>query len=109
MLMSDEFIQEAMKKGEIIIENFSEECLEGASYDMRIGNEILVSNREQVLDPEKDGAVKLEPGEFALLTTHEKLKLSPMIVGNIGAKTYFTRKGLILLAGCTCDFFVTLA
>lgn len=103
MLMTDEEIREAIAKGELNITPFSEDCLQGASYDIRIGKQILVSNRERVIDPEIDGPARLEPGEFALLTTLERITLKPNVAGHLGAKTYFTRKGLILLSGLQVD------
>lgn len=103
MLMIDAAIRVALARNELEIVDFSEDSLQGASYDFRIGHEILVSNRVASVDPEKTGAVRLEPGEFVLMTTLEKVKLGHSIAGNIGGKTYFTRKGLILLSGLQID------
>lgn len=103
MLIGDKEILEARKKGDIVIENFSEECLEPASYDMRLGNEALVSHQEKKIDVSKEGNVTIKPGEFGLLTTYEKIKMSNQMVGSIGLRSHYARKGLVLLAGPQID------
>jgi len=40
---------------------------------------------------------------MALIITREELKLGPRIVGHFGLRSYFTRKGLVLLAGPQID------
>jgi dCTP deaminase len=101
--MTDRAIEEAIETGELVIREFAPSGLQGASYDMRIGHEVLVSNTEAVVDPQISGPVRIQPGEFVLLTTLERVKLSANLAGNIGGKTYFTRKGLILLLGLQID------
>lgn len=104
MLMTDEQIREAMARGELVIEGFEEKCLQGTSYDARIGREVHVSHcEESVVFTDTKKSVTLKPGEFALLVTHEKFRFPMDIAANIGPKTYFTRKGLILLAGLQID------
>ena len=49
------------------------------------------------------GEVTINSGDFALLTTFEKIKLSNIIAGSIGLRSYYARKGLILLAGPQID------
>jgi deoxycytidine triphosphate deaminase len=103
MLMTDGNIKAAMASGDLMIEGFSNSCLEAASYDMRIGNRLLISSDETEIDLAKRGGVTLAPGVFALLTTHEKVKLSNMIAGHIGVKSYYTRKGIMMLTGLQID------
>jgi len=49
--MADSQIQEALERGELIIENFEEHCLQATSYDVRVGsktppvNEYLLEGR----------------------------------------------------------------
>lgn len=102
MLLTDGEIKELLGK-DIIIEGFDEEFLQPSSYDMRIGKRALVSHAEAEIDVEKNGSVPIKPGEFALLTTYEKVKLASTITGHIGVKSYYTRKGLVLLAGLQID------
>ncbi|MHB8926436.1 MAG: dCTP deaminase [Bacillota bacterium] len=104
MLMTDQEVRKAINAGELVIDGFDEACLQPASYDARIGPEVYVSHCEDaVVFDDKTRTVALQPGEFALLVTHERFALPKDIAGNIGAKTYFTHKGLILLAGLQID------
>ncbi len=102
MLLTDGEIKEMLGK-EIVIEGFDDEFLQPSSYDMRIGKRALVSHSEAEVDVEKNRSVAIKPGEFALLTTHEKVKLASNVTGHIGVKSYYTRKGLVLLAGLQID------
>jgi len=103
LLLTDGEIKEAIKSGELVIENFSEDSLQPASYDMRLGERALISGKDAELDLEKAGSVTIGAAEFALFTTHEKVKLSSTIAGHIGLRSYFARKGLVLLAGIQID------
>lgn len=103
MLMVDSQIRDAIKTGNLVFERFSDNCLEAASYDMRIGDRLLMSGKEEEIDLEKKGSATLKPGIFALVTTHESVGLSKSIVGHIGVKSYYTRKGIVLLSGLQID------
>lgn len=101
MALSNVDIEEATKKKEIIIENFSRECLEPASYDMRMGKEAV--KKVGKINVEEKGAVILEPGDLAVLGTYESVTLSRRYIGHIGVRSHYTRKGLVLLAGPQID------
>lgn len=103
MLMTDGELKDAMAAGKLRIENFSEKCLEPASYDMRVGSRLLVSSDETEIDLSKKGSAIIKPGVFALVTTHESIKLSDDIAGHIGVKSYYTRKGIVMLTGLQID------
>lgn len=85
------------------IKDFEERMLQPASYDMRVGKTLLVSGQEQEIDLEKHGSVVIKAGQFALVTTHENVKLSNSVVGHIGLKSYYVRKGVVVLAGLQID------
>lgn len=117
MLLSDVDIRDAINKGEIIIENFKEDSLQPASYDLRLGKRGLVSksvsiqelkdkiSKEEIkeINIEKDQSVTIPAGSFALVTTLENLQFSTSYAGHLGAKSYYTRKGLALLSGLQVD------
>lgn len=103
MLMGDQEIREAMDDGDLVIENFSEESLQPASYDLRVGSKVLASHSDREVDISEQGSMPIKAGEFALLNTFEKVEFSPVIAGHIGIRSYYTRKGLILLAGSQID------
>lgn len=103
MLMTDGEIKKAIEDKKLIMNNYSEDCLEPSSYDMRVGNKAVVSGKDKEIDVKKEQGVVIHPGEFAIITTFENVKMPPDIAGHIGVKSYYTRKGLILLAGLQID------
>jgi len=103
MLLTDGEIRDAIQKGELSIENFVDECLEAASYDMRVGKKALVTSSPDEVNLEEKQSITLKAGDFALITTHESVKVSDRIAGHIGVKSYYTRKGLVVLAGLQID------
>jgi len=103
MLMTDGEMRDAMELGKLHIENFSDRSLQPASYDMRIGSRLLISSDDAEIDLFQRSSAILKPGVFALVTTHEKVKLSDTIAGHIGVKSYYTRKGLVMLTGLQID------
>lgn len=103
MLMTDSEIKVAMQSGELEIENFYEVSLQPASYDGRVGNRALLGGADSEINVARSRSVTIRPGEFILLTTREKLKLSDNIAGNLGLRSYYGRKGLMLLAGLQID------
>jgi len=103
MLLTDGEIKEIMQSKELEINPFEERMLQPASYDMRVGKKLLISGQEQEIDLEKHGSHTIKAGQFALITTHENVKLSNIVVGHIGLKSYYVRKGVVILAGLQID------
>ena len=103
MLMADKAIREALKTGELKIENFDERYLQPASYDMRLGEEAITSSRREKFNPAEKGLLTISPGDFALVTTHEKVSLTPKMAGHIGLRSLYTKKGLVMLSGPQID------
>ena len=105
MLMRDTEIKEAVESGHVEIDPFGEARLQGASYDLSIGGECLVSNSDQkiLLLPNSKDSLHLQAGDFALVLTKERVKVPLNITGVIGMRSSLARKGLILLAGMQID------
>ncbi len=105
MLMRDTEIQASVAAGDLVISPFDQEKLQGASYDLSLGGEALVSHSDQkiVLEPNSSSLLHLEPGAFALVLTKELLKFPLDIAGVIGMRSSLARKGLVLLAGMQID------
>ena len=99
MLLSDVEIREAMRAGKIVIEPFYEPNLQPASYDLRVGKRMLVSGQVEEIDMERKRSMALKAGQFALLTSLERISLGNDITAHIGMKSYYVRKGIVLLAG----------
>lgn len=117
MIITDGEIKEAIKNKEIFLSPISEESIQPASYDMRLGDNAIISKTVSLeelhkkvenkeigeIDVKDKKTLTIPPGAFALLTTLEKVKLSKKYAGHIGMRSYFTRKGLILLSGIQID------
>ena len=103
MILVDKEIEEAIDSGEIELSDFSKECLQPASYDLRVGEEGFVSSAGRVINVQTEGALEIQPGDFALVMTHEKLRLPTNMLGRFGLRSAYTRKGLLATAGPQVD------
>ena len=75
MLLTDGEIRQAMQENRLVIENFAADNLQAASYDMRIGDKALLSGEQTELDVASRKAIVLDPGQFGLITTLERVTL----------------------------------
>jgi dCTP deaminase len=105
MLMSDTQILKAVEDNQLAITPFEPGKLKGASYDLSLGREALVSNRDEklVLGSDRTGSLTLAAGDFALVLTKESVKLPMNMAGEIGMRSTLARMGLILLHGKQID------
>lgn len=117
MLISKPQIQEALDGGSITIDPFEPSNLESASYDVRLGDEGIVTQEVNLdelknsvqqgsankIDIEKQNQLTIPAGGLALVTTLERFSLSNRYVGHIGMKSYYVRKGVGLLSGLQID------
>ena len=94
---------EAVENGEIEIRGFSAECVEPASYDLRVGEEAYTTSSAEVVNVREQGEVRIAPGEFALVLTHEYLKLSNSFLGRLGLRSSQARRGLLPTIGPQVD------
>jgi len=102
-MLVDTEIEEAISIGEVEVSDFSKECLMPASYDLRVGEEGFVLSAGRVIDIRGEGPLEVQPGDFALVMTHEKLRLSTNMVGRFGLRSVYARIGLLLTAGLQVD------
>jgi dCTP deaminase len=79
-----------------LISPFFDDALEGASYDMRAGPQYQKNGKIMQLTS-TDRSILIEPGEFVLLTTFEKLNLPLDIVGHNGIMSPWAKRGLVSL------------
>lgn len=103
MMMTDADIKAALEVGDLIIENFHDGSLQASSYDARLGDRALLGGTDTEMNVREKGAVTIRPGEFVLLVTREKFKLKPNIAGHLGIRSYYSRKGLVVLVGLQID------
>lgn len=103
MLMTDGAIRRALETRESVIENLDERGLQPASYDMRLGEEAITSSRRERINPAEKGLLTIGAGDFALVTTHERVALTSRIAGHIGLRSWYAKKGLVMLSGPQID------
>lgn len=103
MILTNEQIVEAQRKGDIVIEPFDADQVQGATYDLRVGEQGATTTSKKVVNIREAGYLSVQPGDFAVLTVLEILRLSPQYVGRFGLRSKFARKGLIATTGPQID------
>ena len=103
MIMTDGEIKAALEAGELKISDFSEDCLEAAGYDARIGKHLQRAGDPKEFNLEQEGSVEIRAGEFFLFTTREQFTLPQNMSAHLGPKAYFAYRGLVLLCGQHID------
>lgn len=103
MMMTDSEIRAARDAGDLVIEDFYEPSLQPSSYDARVGDRALLGGTEAEIDVARKGSVTIHPGEFILIVTRERFKLATTVAGHLGIRSYYSRKGLVVLAGLQID------
>jgi dCTP deaminase len=103
MILVDWQIREAVESQEIGIRGFSEECVEPASYDLRVGEEGCTSSSGGTVQVGEEGELRIAPGEFALVLSHEYLKLPSNFLGRFGLRSTHARRGLLAATGPQVD------
>lgn len=109
MVLSDKKIRELVKENGLL-NPFDERKLQAASYDISSSNEAMVySILDQAIDLRNAGQVEattkkvniakgyhIKPGEYILVKTKEKVKVSDEFAAHIRPRTTLTRLGLIV-------------
>jgi dCTP deaminase len=103
MILTNDQILAAYKSGDIIIEPFDEEQLQGASYDLRVGEQGATTSEKHLVKIAEKGFIVLHPGDFAVVTVHEILRLGPQYVGRFGLRSKYARKGVVATTGPQID------
>ncbi|MCA9385098.1 dCTP deaminase [Candidatus Dojkabacteria bacterium] len=111
-MLSDVDIKKALENGAITIEDFDENRLQPATYDVLLGNQFMTFDRHltEAIDPKKpvdkfmnkiildkkDDFFVLHPGEFALGVTHDFIGCDDEHCIEIMGKSSLARLGLII-------------
>ena len=69
-------------EGDLVIEPYSEECQQPASYDLRVGGDFV-----------------LPPGICTLVSTLERVELPSDLAATLRCRSSFGRRGIVLTAG----------
>ncbi|MCY4281786.1 MAG: hypothetical protein OXE03_02545 [Gammaproteobacteria bacterium] len=103
MILTDSDIIQATEQGSLVIEPFSKRQVQPASYDLRVGRQAITSSSDSVVDIEQRGFFELTPGDFAVVTTREKLEFDLSHTARIGLCSKYARKGIIATTGPQVD------
>jgi len=111
MILSDVSIRKALAEGRIVIDPLDESAIQPSSVDLRADTRFRVFRNysEPFIDPKKpqehltelveiaDGdAFILHPGEFALGSTYERVRLPDDLVARLEGKSSLGRLGLLI-------------
>lgn len=101
--LTDIEIKEKIGEGVLIDQNYDEECLDSIMYDLRLGKENYITPVGQKLLEKDSEFITIEPGQTAILTTYEHIKLPSDIFSMITIKFTHKSKGLINISGFHVD------
>jgi dCTP deaminase len=102
-VLTDTELRSALDSGSVLIEPFSDASLQPASYDFRVGADAFVSGSDAVIDVSNKGLVIIDPGEFAVIATRERVHCGNDMAGQLGLASAYGRQGLMLLSGPQID------
>jgi len=102
-VLTDTEIKAAVESSEIDLEPFSDDSLQPASYDLRVGASAFSSSSKQTIDVGKRGVLVIDPGEFAVVETLETVGLDARTAAQIGLRSEYARRGLLMLSGPQVD------
>ncbi|MGO9095846.1 MAG: dCTP deaminase domain-containing protein [Bryobacteraceae bacterium] len=103
MMMTDEQIRAAVDAKEILLDPFDPDRVEPASYDVRIGNRAFASSSKDIVNLSERGVLIIEPGEFAVLESRERIELDRSTAAQLGLRSEYARRGLLMLSGPQID------
>ena len=106
MILSGEEIHRRLKTGDIfVMGTWDEDCLKEASYALRIANDGLLINGTfyDPGTPYTQTYISIDPGQIAILSTVERLKMPSDLVGKVGVRFNPAIRGLTGLMGIQVD------
>lgn len=103
MILTHQQIKEFCKKGDISITPYVESQIQGASYDLRVGDQGGTTSGKKLVRINESGFLTIKPGDFAVVITLEEIRLNAQFVGRFGLRAKFARKGLIATTGPQID------
>jgi dCTP deaminase len=103
MVLNHEMIDRLISDGKLKIQNYDKTSLSPASYDAHLGKKAFVSSEKAKIDVEAKGNLLLQAGDFAVVSTYERFEFPLDLVGHIGIRSHYARKGIIQLSGPQID------
>lgn len=104
MFLPNRDIINKAQRGLLISKEFEPSLVKQASYDLRLGEEIYVVGKrapEKITD--RNPYVSIQPGQFAILTSYEEIKIPDNILAFISVRTTFKIQGLVNVSGFHVD------
>lgn len=104
--ISQKEIEERVNRNQLFErDTYSEKCFStsGASYDLRLGEEVFVTPETEPKQLSKNQTLNIEPGQFAALTTEEYIKMPNDLIGFITIRFRYKSKGLVNISGFHVD------
>ena len=90
----------------IIIHPFDRNKIQAAAYELSLGDQAYATADELPIDfrlENKARYLRIEPGEFAVLTTREYVYVPPDLVGFISIRYGYKERGLVNVSGFHVD------
>ena len=103
MILSDEGIKKALKDGGIEISDYEDKQLQPASYDLRVGKKGATTQGKKIEDISQRGFIIVEPGDSALISTHEIIRMDDSHAARFGLTSRHARKGIYATTGTQID------
>lgn len=85
-----------------MIDPLEGECLEPASYNLRLGEQYRVAGKTRILD-DKNPYLTIQPYEVVVLSTYERLCLPRFIIGRWSLRVTAAYEGLLWTGGAQVD------
>ena len=103
MILNAQQITEAVKANEISIIPFLEDQVQAATYDLKVGDQGATTSTKKIINIKDNGYIIIQPGDFAVITVLEEIRLGNQYAGRIGLRSKYARKGLIATTGPQID------
>ena len=103
MILTDKQIEEAYRRGDIVINPFEESQIQAATYDLRVGEKGATTSAKKLVNIRETGYLILQPGDFGVITVFEEIRLGPQYAARFGLRSKYARKGLIATKGPQID------
>jgi dCTP deaminase len=103
MILTDRQIREAIAKRDIVIEPFDDCQVQAATYDLRVGEQGATTSSKKKVNIKQDGYILVAPGDFAVVTALEEIKLGAQYAARFGLRSKYARKGIIATTGPQID------
>lgn len=103
MILTNDQIVQARDAGDIYIEPFDGNQVQGATYDFRVGKQGATTSTKKLIDIEEAGYLLLAPGDFAIITVLEELRIGPQYAARFGLRSKYARDGVVATTGPQID------